>query len=300
MRHRCATVLAVAGLALPRPVHAQFTDPGTYANAPVGVNQAELDYGYAHADASIDTSLVVGGARFVLNQGVANYTHNFAFLGNLAWLKASVPFASLSGSVSGTGISGSVTGLGDASVQLATLLRGGTALSAEAFDAYEPTTTWGLSLAVTGPTGEYHEDKLLNLGSHRWSFRPELAFTYPFGRERDWEFDAYVNVSFFTDNTRYHGVEVLRQEPLPGIEAHLSHTFSPKFWASLDSRYAYRGDTFVDDVDQHETQDNLVVGTEAGWSPTEQSSWVLVLAKALVHRNAPAFTGAVLKYVYSW
>ena len=32
-------------------VFAQFTDPRTYDNSPVGINQLELSYAYAHANA---------------------------------------------------------------------------------------------------------------------------------------------------------------------------------------------------------------------------------------------------------
>ena len=45
---------------------AQFTDPRTYQNAPVGINQLELAYAYAHSNTSIDTSFIVSGAKFNL------------------------------------------------------------------------------------------------------------------------------------------------------------------------------------------------------------------------------------------
>ena len=38
---------ALAVLHTPKQLYAQFTDARTYDNAPVGVNQFELDYGYA-------------------------------------------------------------------------------------------------------------------------------------------------------------------------------------------------------------------------------------------------------------
>jgi hypothetical protein len=48
--------------------YAQFTGAHNYDNSPVGVNQVELDYAYAHSNASIDTALIVAGANFNLNQ----------------------------------------------------------------------------------------------------------------------------------------------------------------------------------------------------------------------------------------
>jgi len=301
MNGRIFSVLAVStACCSSRTLYAQFTDPRTYTVSPAGVNELELDYAYAHADASVDTSLEVVGAHFVLNEVALSYTRTFSALGHLAWVKASVPFASVSGSVAGTNIPGSTTGAGDSSLELAALLKGGKALSAAEFAAYEPATTLGASLTVSAPTGEYNADNLLNLGSHRWSFKPEFAVSIPFGPEHGWEADVYINAYFFTDNTEYRGVEVLRQEPLPGLEGHISYTFTPSLWSSFDVRYSFRGDTVVDGLDQDDAQENLTVGAEASWSPNSDNSFNLVFAKALVHRNAPAYTGIAIKYVYSW
>lgn len=70
--------------------------------------------------------------------------------------------------------------------------------------------------------------------------------------------------------------------------------------ASLDTRYAFRGETVVDGVAQSNSQENLTIGTEVHWLPNSHNSLGLVLAKAVVHRNSQAYTGVVIKYVYSW
>jgi hypothetical protein len=294
-----ALVLIIASFT-PRAAYAQFTDPKTYTVSPVDVNQLELAYTYAHADASIDTSLVDVGAHFVLNEAALSYTHNFGVLDHFVWMKASVPFATVNGSVDQANLAGSVTGAGDSSLELGALLIGGKALSAAEFATYEPATTLGLSLSVSAPTGDYNAQMLLNLGSNRWSFKPELGLSYPFGSEHRWEADAYVNAYFFTDNAEYRGVEILRQDPLPGLEGHISYAFSPDLWASLDARYAFHGSTVVDGLDQHNPQENLVIGAEASWSPNSHNTLDLVFAKAVVDKNAPAYTGFTVKYVYSW
>ena len=295
-----STFVAIGLACFPGVLHAQFTDPRNYSNLPVGLNQLELDYAVSHANASIDTSIVVGAAELELNEGAVAYTRTFGLVRHLAWVKAAVPFASISGSVTGTGISDSVAGAGDASFEIATLLKGGAALSAADFAGYEPTTTVGVSLTVTGPSGKYDPNKLLNLGSDRWSYKPQVAISHPFGPEQKWQADFYASAYFFTDNTAYRGREILRQEPLLGIEGHISYTFTSDLWTSLDSSYAFRGDTVIDGVDQHDAQKHLTVGTETSWSPTPRSSFVFVLAKSVVHENAPAYTAVGLKYFYSW
>jgi len=300
MYRRLSWAIAAAVLCSPRALHAQFTDPRTYSNSPVGFSQVELDYGYAKADASVDSSLVVDGAKLELNVGTLSYTRGFSLLRRLAWAQATVSLASLAGSLAGTSLSRSVTGTGDASLQLATLLTGGPALSVAEFTRYEPTTTCGLSLTITAPTGKYDADRLLNLGSDRWSFKPELAISHPFGSGRSWVVDAYFNLSFFTDNTTYHAREILRQEPLMGIEGHLSRSIGSSFVASLDTRYAFRGRTLVDGEDQNNSQQGFVLGSEAAWSPSSRSTITLLFAKALVHKNAPDYTGVGVKVTYGW
>jgi hypothetical protein len=71
------------------------------------------------------------------------------------------------------------------------------------FAIYKPTTTVGVSLTIIAPTGLYNAHKVLNLGSDRWLFKSEFAVSHPFGSEQKWEFDAYANADFYTDNTSY-------------------------------------------------------------------------------------------------
>lgn len=291
---------ALALLGTADQVYAQFTDPHTYDNSPVGTNQLELAYAYARSNSSIDTSIIVTGAKLNLNQGSIGYTRYFGLFHRLCWVKASLPIAGLNGSISGTKIQGSNAGTGDTTYQITALLRGGPALSVAQFENYRPTTTVGISLTMTAPTGLYNADKVLNLGSDRWSFKPEFAVAHPFGPEQKWEVEGYVNAYFFTDNTSYHGVEILRQEPVPGVEGHISYSFVNSLWASLDTRYSLRGITFVNGVNQNNSQQNFGLGSELNISFNERNSVVFVFDKALVHQNGPALSGFAVKYNFTW
>jgi hypothetical protein len=126
----------------------------------VGINQLELDYGHASADSSFDTSIKVVGAHAAINVLDVSYTHNFAMLGQLAWAKFGIPFASVSGSAAQTNFSRSIAGMGDATLQFATLLKGGRVMSEEEFEEYTPDTTLALSITVSAPTGQYDANRL--------------------------------------------------------------------------------------------------------------------------------------------
>lgn len=295
-----AKLALFAAVQVPHQASAQFTDPHSYDNTPVGTNQIEVSYAYLHANASIDSSLVITGAKIGLNQATIDYTHYFSVIHRVAWVQGAVPVARLGGSINGTNINGSVTGLGDSSYQAAMLLKGGPALNTAQFDNYQPTTTLGVSLTVTAPTGSYDANKILNLGSDRWSFKPELAISRPFGPKQSWQVELYANAYFYTDNTSYHGRQVLSQEPLPGLEGHFSHAFHERLWLSLDTRYSFRATTFVDRVDQKNPQRNFILGAEVNVSLNHSSSLVFELGKALVHQNGPAISGLSIKYDYTW
>ena len=279
---------------------AQFTDPRNYQNVPVGINQLELAYAYVRSNTSIDTSFIVSGAKFNLNQGLIDYTRYFAFLHRMAWVEATIPIANLNGSISGTGITGSTTGTGDSGYTAAILLKGGPALSPEQFANAQTITSIGLSLSTTAPTGQYDPNKLLNLGSDRWSFKPELAISKPFGPEQRWVFDAYANSYFYTDNTSYRGAEVLRQRALLGLEGHISYGFNNTISASLDTRYSFRGATTVGGINQDNPQRNFILGSEIVVSPNSRNSFIFEFAKATVHKNGPSLTGFSVKYDYTW
>jgi hypothetical protein len=293
-------IICFALAVLHTKAYAQFTDPRTYQNTPVGINQLELAYAYVRSNTSIDTSFIVSGAKFNLNQGFVNYTRYFAFLHRMAWVEASVPIANLSGSITGANITGSTTGTGDSGYTAAILLKGGPALSPEQFASAVTTTSIGLNLSTTAPTGQYDPNKILNLGSERWSFKPELAISKPFGPEQRWVFDAYANTYLYTDNSSYRGAEVLRQRALLGLEGHISYTFNNSIWASLDTRSSFRGDTTVSGVNQDNPQRNFILGSELVVSPSSRNSFTLEFAKAAVHKNGPSLTGFTVKYDYTW
>jgi hypothetical protein len=292
--------VAAALVHLPHQARAQFTDPRNYENAAVGTNQLELSYAHVNADASIDTSLTITGAHLSLDQGTFDYTRYFGVLHRVVWVEAAVPVARLGGAIDGTNIQGSTAGAGDSTYSVAMLLKGGPALSVEQFRDYRPATTLGLSLAVIAPTGAYDPNRILNLGADRWSFKPEIALAHPFGAEQKWQVDGYANVYFYTDNTTYHGKELLRQQTLSGLEGHLSYAITDSTWVALDTRYSFRGSTFVDGVSQDNPQRNFVAGSEVNVSLNSRSSLVFEVAKAFVHVNGPSLVGLSVKYDYTW
>jgi hypothetical protein len=80
---------------------------------------------------------------------------------------------------------------------------GAPALKTHEFIKFRQKTIIGGSLQITAPLGQYDPNLIVNLGTNRWSFKPELGVSRSLGR---WTLELYGSVSLFTANHRYQTV----------------------------------------------------------------------------------------------
>jgi len=104
--------------------------------------------------------------------------------------------------IAGNDTSTSRTGLGDPAFKLSFNFIGSPALTMSEFRSYRQSTVAGVSLAVTAPMGQYYPDKLINLGTNRWSFSSRLGASQIVGR---WLFEGFARATFYTANEDYFG-----------------------------------------------------------------------------------------------
>lgn len=124
----------------------------------------------------------------------------------------------------------------------------------------------GFSPYITVPIGNYNKNRAFNLGNNRWAFKPELGIVKGFG-ERFYA-DFIVNGEFYTDNDEFfNGVTQVKksQDPVLGIETHLSYDISKQWYASLDYFYNYGGETKVAGVRQDDQMSNHGLGVSLFW-----------------------------------
>jgi hypothetical protein len=93
------------------------------------------------------------------------------------------------------------SGWSDTFVRFATNLYGAPPLAGKDFADYrartKDETIVGAGLAVRLPTGDYEDDKLINLGQNRFAFRPQLGLVVSRGK---WTSELTAEVAFYTDN----------------------------------------------------------------------------------------------------
>ena len=81
----------------------------------------------------------------------------------------------------------------------------------------------GVSLKILAPTGQYDPTKLVNWGTNRWAFKPELGYSK---RWNNWFLDSYAGVWFYTTNPQYYSPPIPKpqsEQPIGSFEGHLSY-----------------------------------------------------------------------------
>lgn len=122
-------------------------------------------------------------------------------------------------------------------------------------------------------SGSYDQSKLLNLGTNRGVIQVGLPMAIPLNNNRakaTW-LEVAPSVMFFTPNNEparastIQGVEKITQKPLFVVENHLTHNLNPKFWAGVDLRLQYGGESSADGVPDDNTIGVVGGGLSAGY-----------------------------------
>ncbi len=254
-------VLRIIGLVIAFTISlvAQELEPRAYSPSPTGVNFLVVSYSYQSGDVFADPTALLEDTEARLNAGVIAYGRTFGLAGRSANLFASLPY--IWGEVSGEIFEQeriiTRSGLADMRLRFAMNILGGPALTPKAFAARKPTTTLGASLMVGAPTGQYDPTKLINIGSNRWSFKPEIGLSHPIGR---WFLELYGSIWLFTDNKNFFGGSHRKQKPIGSIQTHIGYTIRPHFWLAADATFYTGGQTVIDDTNKTELLKNSRVG----------------------------------------
>ena len=289
----------VLALAVVRGAWAQQLEPRAYSSSPIGANFVGVGYAYSTGDVLFDPTLPFSDVSARLNIVIPFYVRTFGLFGRVASAGLTAPGAwgTVEGNVAEEYRSVNRSGLADASVRIAMNLVGDPALSLREFAARKPSTTLGASLMVTAPTGQYDSSKLINLGTNRWAFKPELGLSHPRGR---WWLEAYAGVWLFTANNDFFGGQIREQDPIGVAQGHVVHSFKPRLWASFDATYYYGGETTLDGVHKADLQQNSRAGVTVALPVTRSHSLKLAYAKGTTARVGSKLDTFAFTWQYLW
>ena len=184
--------------------------PGLTQGIPVNVTVVVAGFGYSQGgDFRLMRRFLLKIWRPKIGSPSLGVVHSFSLFGKTAQASVALPYAwgDVTATIGGEPQSTSRSGLGDMRLRLSCLLLASPAITPAEMATAPRKTILGTSLSITAPTGQNFPDKLINIGTSRWAFKPEIAISQPIGRR--WLLDFYSGIWFFTKNdTFYPGTSV--------------------------------------------------------------------------------------------
>lgn len=264
-------VFLALGLAL--PCFAQELEPRRWSHLPIGTNFAGGGYAYTDADISFDPVLRIENVEMEMHTWAFKYIRTLALFDKTARIELAQGFQEgrWTGLVDGVPRSISRSGLTDTFLRFAINLLGAPPLKGKEYAAYRANadveTIVGMALAVQLPTGDYMDDKLINLGTNRFTFRPQLGVVHTRGK---WSIEFTGGAWVYTKNDEFFNGKKLEQDPLYTFQAHLVHTLRPGIWTGASVGYGYGGESSINGVEKHDRKGNLAWALSVSYPITRQ------------------------------
>jgi len=269
----CLCVFLILGPAI--LCFAQELEPRRWSHLPIGKNFAGGGYSYTKADIYFDPVLRIEDVEMEMHTWAFKYIRTFELLKKSARVDFLQGYQEgrWTGLVDGVPSSIKRSGWTDSVLRFAINLYGAPPLKTKEFAAYrakvDVETIIGTALVVQLPTGNYMDDKLINLGTNRFTFRPQLGVVHNRGK---WSMELTGAVYLYTENDNFFNGNKLEQDPYYAIQTHLIYTFRPGLWASASAGYGYGGESKVNGEDKNDLRENLAWALSFGFPITRQLS----------------------------
>ena len=188
-------------------------------------------------------------------------------------------------------------GQGDPRLRFAVNLFGAPAMTAKEYASYEQRGIIGLSVTVAPPLGQYDSAKLINIGTNRWSYKPELGVSRTWGK---WVVEAMAGVWLFTDNDEFLGGRTRQQDPVFATQVHVTYKFNRGMWLAGDANFYTGGRTTIGDKVNLDLQRNSRVGSTFSKSLARGHALRVSMSHGAYTTIGAAFTSVAVGYNYAW
>lgn len=284
-------------------ITAQDLEPRAYIRVPVNANILLPGFNHSQGKVLTDPSVPLKDFKANVKTFTLGYARTFRLFDRTAQAFVVLPFcfAHATALVSGQSRSADRTGTADMRARISVLLLGGKTMTLDEFAKQKKTnsTILGTSLTIQLPTGQYFADKLVNLGTGRWAFKPEVALSQPLSRR--WLLDIYTAVWLYTDNNSYFPGDALRSQHAIGtLQSHISYNISAFAWAALNATFYVGGNSSVDGVANDDQVSNFRLGATLVLPTGKRSGLKLAFSKGAVVVRGTDFTTISVGWSYSW
>lgn len=290
----CLLLLAV-------PLSAQDLDPRAYASVPINSTLAIAGFSFSRGGVVTDPTLPISNIYAKVATPSVGIARTFGLFGLTGQALAALPYswAAATGEVNEAAARVTRSGLSDMRLRLSVLLVGGPAMRLEQFVKAARRPIIGASLSAGAPTGQYYSDRLINLGTNRWSFKPEVGLSYPLGSR--WSADVYAGMWFFTSNAAFYpGAATKTQNRLGALQAHAIYSWSPKAWAAFDATWYIGGQALVDGVPAGNRYANSRVGATVNLPVGSRHAVKLAWSTGAIIRSGADFTTVSIGWQTGW
>ncbi len=280
-------------------LNAQELEPRIYGNLPKDFNAAALSYIFSTGEISTNPSSPIKDFEVSIHTAAAGYVRTFSLFKKLARVQFILPFSHMAGNLTyrGHDTSGTRTGLLDARLRFGINLIGSPALTLQEFQKYKQRGIIGVSMVISIPTGLYYDDKLVNLGSNRWAFKPEIGISKDFG---NFYLEFYTGFWFFSDNVHYLINKTLSQTPLYSLQGHASYFFKNGMWVGFNANYLNGGQSKLNGVSQDDYQRKWRVGGTVSYPFSWQHSVKLQYHTGAYTNIGSGYDIFALTYQFLW
>jgi hypothetical protein len=289
----------VALLLWPQTGWAQELEPAAYWPLPRGLNVITVAEGVNWGDVTFDPALPIEDARATISTTAFAFTRAFGLAGRSANIAAALPI--IAGHVEGL-YRGEFTevdrfGQGDPRFKLGVNVYGAPSMTPKEFASYRQRLLVGVSLTVAPPLGQYDNTKVINLGTNRWSFKPEVGVSRSSGK---WVVEFMAGVWFFTDNPDFVGNRTREQDPILVTQIHVTHRFSPGTWLGANANFYTGGQTTVGGVENLDLQRNSRIGATFSKALTRRQSLRLSVSRGAYTTIGADFNAVAVGYNFAW
>ena len=168
-----------------------------------------------------------------------------------------------------------MNGFADPAFRVSVNLYGAPALTLPEFADWEQDLIVGASLRVSAPWGQYDSSRVVNIGSHRWAFKPEVGASKTVG---PWTLEVTAAAILFTDNNDFYRGSTRSRTPSMPLQGHAIYSFRSGIWGSLDATYYSGGRTTSTAARNRDLQQNWRVGATLSF-PVDRNNRSRLYAK---------------------
>jgi hypothetical protein len=277
----------------------QDLEPRAYTNIPKGLNFIVAGYAYSAGGVLFDPAVPLDNANILIHGTVFAFARSIKVGRMSGKIDMILPYAWLSGTADfqGQPVSREVSGLGDPRFRMSVNFFGAPALPLSEFREYRQDLVAGASLQIYLPMGQYDPDKLVNIGTGRYTFKPELGISKTVG---PLQLELTGGAAFYTVNKNFYQGKTRSQEPIYSIQGHINYNFPKGIWAAIDGTYYWGGSSTVDGVKGNDLQKNTRLGCTLALPLSIHHSLKLNYSTGVSTRTGTDFDLIGILWQYRW